>query len=103
MRSDPGYLSEVDVDASLALTLDDDPARADVGPQHTFVLPNGVLELRGGNTLALAVLTDGSTPAGPGTVALILLHAAAEGAAPSHGTQEKGHPATAPRAGAGGA
>jgi beta-galactosidase GanA len=87
---DPG------VDASIGLTLTDDPARAyrvqiflngwnmgqyinDVGPQHTFVLPNGVLRTRGLNTLALAVLSDGTTPAGPGQVKLTLLGSAAGG------------------------
>jgi beta-galactosidase GanA len=35
---------------------------ADVGPQHTFVLPNGILDPHGRNTLALAVTSDG----GPG-------------------------------------
>ncbi|WP_225851112.1 beta-galactosidase [Streptomyces sp. HPF1205] len=83
-------------DASIGLVLTDDPARAyraqiflngwnmgqyvnDVGPQHTFVLPNGVLDPRGENTLALAVLADGTTPAGPAQVALTLLGAAAGG------------------------
>ncbi|MGW5060010.1 beta-galactosidase [Streptomyces sp. NPDC004096] len=87
---DPG------TDASIGLTLTDDPARAyrvqiflngwnmgqyinDVGPQHTFVLPNGVLNTRGENTLALAVLSDGTTPAGPGAVRLTLLGKAAGG------------------------
>ncbi|MFC3576697.1 beta-galactosidase [Streptomyces yaanensis] len=87
---DPG------TDASIGLTLDDDPARAyrvqiflngwnmgqyinDVGPQHTFVLPGGVLDTRGANTLALAVLADGTTPAGPGKVELTLLGRAAGG------------------------
>ncbi|MEU0037698.1 beta-galactosidase [Streptomyces sp. NPDC006333] len=87
---DPG------VDASIGLTLTDDPSRAyrvqiflngwnlgqyinDVGPQHTFVLPNGVLNTRGANTLALAVLADGTTPAGPGTVRLTLMGSAAGG------------------------
>ncbi|MEU8616193.1 beta galactosidase jelly roll domain-containing protein, partial [Actinoplanes sp. NPDC048791] len=32
---------------------------ADVGPQHTFVLPEGLLNPRGHNTLALAVTSDG--------------------------------------------
>ncbi|WP_432186569.1 beta-galactosidase [Streptomyces sp. Tue6028] len=84
------------VDASIGLTLTDDPARAyrvqifvngwnmgqyinDVGPQHTFVLPNGLLRTRGSNTLALAVLSDGTTPAGPGEVRLTLLGSAAGG------------------------
>lgn len=69
------------VDASLGLVLKDDATRAyraqifvngwnlgqyinDVGPQHTFVLPNGILRTRGTNTLAVAVLCDGTTPAG---------------------------------------
>ncbi|MFE6195193.1 beta-galactosidase [Streptomyces sp. NPDC057838] len=93
-----GFRLDVDpgVDASVGLVLDDDPARAyrvqiflngwnlgqyinDVGPQHTFVLPNGILRTRGANTLALAVLSDGTTPSGPGTVRLALLGAAAGG------------------------
>ena len=32
---------------------------ANVGPQHTFVLPNGILNPRGTNTLALAVTSNG--------------------------------------------
>jgi arginine exporter protein ArgO len=51
----------------------------DVGPQHTFVLPNGILRTRGRNTLALAVLRDGTTPAGPNSVSLTLLGLAAGG------------------------
>ncbi|MEU6222958.1 beta-galactosidase [Streptomyces sp. NPDC047042] len=87
---DPG------VDASIGLVLADDPGRAyrvqiflngwnmgqyvnDVGPQHTFVLPNGVLRTRGANTLALAVLSDGTTVSGPGEVRLTLLGSAAGG------------------------
>ncbi|WP_339129181.1 beta-galactosidase [Streptomyces sp. f51] len=93
-----GFRLAVDsaLDASIGLTLTDDQARAyrvqiflngwnmgqyinDVGPQHTFVLPNGVLRTRGHNTLALAVLSDGTTPAGPGRVELTLLGSAAGG------------------------
>lgn len=93
-----GFRLAVDpaVDASIGLTLTDDPSRAyrvqiflngwnlgqyinDVGPQHTFVLPNGILDTRGPNTLALAVLADGTTPAGPGAVRLTLLGSAAGG------------------------
>ncbi|MFF9182559.1 glycoside hydrolase family 35 protein [Streptomyces misionensis] len=79
-----------DVDASVGLTLEDDPYRAyraqiflngwnlgqyinNVGPQHTFVLPNGILRTRGENTLALAVLSEFTTLSGPGTVRLSLL------------------------------
>ncbi|MBY8881987.1 beta-galactosidase [Actinacidiphila acidipaludis] len=84
------------VDGSVGLTLDDDPAHAyrvqiflngwnmgqyinDAGPQHTFVLPNGILRPRGTNTLALAVLADGTTPAGPAGVSLTLMGIAAGG------------------------
>jgi beta-galactosidase GanA len=35
---------------------------ADVGPQHTFVVPNGILDPQGTNTVAIAVTSDG----GPG-------------------------------------
>ncbi|MFE9607469.1 beta-galactosidase [Streptomyces sp. NPDC006012] len=85
-----------DLDASTGLVLEDDPARAyrvqiflngwnlgqyinDVGPQHTFVLPGGILNTRGTNTLALAVLSDGTTDFGPGEVRLTLLGRAAGG------------------------
>ena len=61
------------VDVSLGLTIADDPAKTyralifvngwnlgqyinDVGPQHTFVLPNGILDPNGTNTLAIAVI-----------------------------------------------
>ncbi len=87
---DPG------VDASIGLELTDDPARAyrvqlflngwnmgqyinDVGPQHTFALPNGILRTRGTNTLALAVLSDGTTESGPGDVRLTLTGSSAGG------------------------
>ncbi|MCZ9345946.1 beta galactosidase jelly roll domain-containing protein, partial [Streptomyces sp. TRM76130] len=49
------------------------------GAQHTFALPDGVLRPRGANTLALAVLTDGTTDAGPGTARLTVLGGAAGG------------------------
>ncbi|MGW3357412.1 glycoside hydrolase family 35 protein [Streptomyces bungoensis] len=85
-----------DVDASVGLTLRDDPHRAwraqiflngwnlgqyvnDVGPQHTFVLPNGILRTRGANTLALAVLSELTTTSGPGEVSLTLLGRATGG------------------------
>ncbi|MGW4275706.1 glycoside hydrolase family 35 protein [Streptomyces seoulensis] len=84
------------VDASVGLTLQDDPHRAyraqiflngwnlgqyvnDVGPQHTFVLPDGILRGRDANTLALAVLSEAGTPSGPGRVELTLLGSAAGG------------------------
>lgn len=85
-----------DVDASVGLVLDDDPYRAyraqiflngwnlgqyinNVGPQHTFVLPNGILCTRGTNTLALAVLSEFTTLSGPGSVRLALLGKATGG------------------------
>ena len=43
---------------------------ADVGPQHTFVIPNGVLDPDGENTLALAVTSDGGAGNGLERVAL---------------------------------
>ncbi|WP_405737568.1 beta-galactosidase [Streptomyces sp. NBC_00028] len=84
------------VDASVGLTLEDDPKRAyrvqiflngwnmgqyvnDTGSQHTFALPNGILRTRGSNSLALAVLSDGTTEAGPKDVRLTLLGASAGG------------------------
>jgi beta-galactosidase GanA len=83
------------VDASLGLTLTDDPARRyralifvngwnlgqyvnDVGPQHSFVLPNGIIDPRGENTLALAV-TSADAAGGLGRVALADLGTAAGG------------------------
>ncbi|MFE9448030.1 beta-galactosidase [Streptomyces sp. NPDC006739] len=85
-----------DVDASIGLTLQDDPYRAyraqiflngwnmgqyinNVGPQHTFVLPGGILRTRGTNTLALAVLSEFTSQSGPGTVGLTLLGRSAGG------------------------
>jgi beta-galactosidase GanA len=84
------------VDASVGLSLTDASTHAyrvqiflngwnlgqyinDVGPQRTFVLPNGILLAGASNVLALAVLADGTTPAGPGSVALTLLGSAAGG------------------------
>ena len=74
------------VDASIGLTIADDPAKAyravifvngwnlgqyinNVGPQHTFVLPNGILDPDGTNTLAIAVTANDAT-GGLGSVAL---------------------------------
>ncbi|MGW8060730.1 glycoside hydrolase family 35 protein [Streptomyces ziwulingensis] len=87
-----------EVDASVGLVLDDAPGgdhRAQVflngwnlgeyvadrtGAPQTFVLPNGILRTRAAaNTLALAVLSGGEAPAGPGAVRLELLGSAAGG------------------------
>ena len=43
---------------------------ANVGPQHTFVVPNGVLDPDGENTLAIAVTSDGGAGNGLERVAL---------------------------------
>jgi beta-galactosidase GanA len=80
-----------DDDASIGLTIGDpDTARSDanyraliyvngwnvgqyianVGPQHTFPVPDSVLDPRGDNTIALAVTSNGGAGNGPETVAL---------------------------------
>ncbi|MFU8854979.1 beta-galactosidase [Micromonospora sp. SL1-18] len=43
---------------------------ANVGPQHTFVVPTGVLDPQGDNTIAVAVTSDGGPGNGPESVAL---------------------------------
>jgi beta-galactosidase GanA len=43
---------------------------AKVGPQHTFVVPNGILDPHGTNTLAIAVTSDGGAGNGLEKVAL---------------------------------
>ena len=85
------------IDASIALTLTDDPSRAyrvqiflngwnlgqyinDVGPQHTFVLPNGILNPNGQHTLAIATISINPGSGGLGTVTLTNLGTAAGGA-----------------------
>jgi hypothetical protein len=84
------------VDASLGLTITDTAAKSyraqiflngwnvgqyisNVGPQHTFVLPNGILNGQGANTLAIAVLANTTTSAGLGAVSLANLGTAAGG------------------------
>jgi beta-galactosidase GanA len=52
---------------------------ADVGPQHTFALPTGVLNPHGRNTLALAVTSDGGTGDGLESVRLTTLGVARSG------------------------
>ena len=44
---------------------------AHVGPQRTFVIPNGILDPNGRNTLALAVTSDGEAGSGLEAVALV--------------------------------
>ncbi len=43
---------------------------ANVGPQHTFVVPNGILKSSGSNTLAIAVTSNGAAGNGLEKVAL---------------------------------
>jgi beta-galactosidase GanA len=43
---------------------------ANVGPQHTFAVPNGILDTHGDNTLAIAVTSDGGAGNGLEKVAL---------------------------------
>ena len=42
----------------------------DVGPQHVFVLPQGILRHQGSNSIALAVWSDDATSGGLGEVSL---------------------------------
>ena len=74
-------------DTSVGVTMTDDPSRHyratlfvngwpvgnyvnDVGPQHSFPVPNGILNPRGKNTIAIAVWNLDGTSGGLGTVAL---------------------------------
>jgi beta-galactosidase GanA len=83
-------------DASLGLTITDPAPEAyraqifvngwnlglylgGVGPQHTFALPNGILDPRGRNTVAIAVTRTADAPAGLGRVSLTDLGTAAGG------------------------
>lgn len=73
---------------------------ANVGPQHTFVVPNGVLDPHGGNTLAIAVTSNGGAGNGLEKVALTNLGTVRGGvpvaldAAPSWNAATWGTPAT---------
>jgi len=46
-----------------------------IGPQRTFVLPPGILNANGDNTIALAVTTDGKPENALEPVKLVTLHA----------------------------
>jgi beta-galactosidase GanA len=82
------------VDSSLGLTIADPATKVyratiflngwnlgqyinNIGPQHTYVLPNGILRSNGHNTLAIAVITNnaggGAAGGGLGTVSLVNL------------------------------
>jgi beta-galactosidase len=79
-----------DQDVPVGLRFADDPSRHyrvlifvngwimgqyinDVGPQHVFVLPQGILRHQGTNTIALAVWSDDADTAGLGAVDLVAL------------------------------
>jgi beta-galactosidase GanA len=74
-------------DVPLGVRIDDDPARHyraliylngwqlgryvnDIGPQHSFPIPPGILRTDGRNTLAIAVWNEDSTTGGLGAVSL---------------------------------
>jgi beta-galactosidase GanA len=48
---------------------------AEIGPQHDFTLPAGILHQRGANTIALAVIAQEEVPGGVGTVQLVTVGA----------------------------
>ena len=77
-------------DTSLALNIADDPGKHyraeiyvngwqlgnyinDVGPQHTFPIPNGILQTQGTNTVAVAVWDTDATTGGLGNVSWVNL------------------------------
>lgn len=77
-----------DQDSSIGVVITDPPGRhyratlfvngwqmgnyvADLGPQHSFPIPAGVLNERGPNHIALAVWKTDTTPGGLGTVSLV--------------------------------
>jgi beta-galactosidase GanA len=85
-----------DQDVPVGLRFSDDPGRHyralifvngwnvgqyvnDVGPQHSFVLPQGILRHQGANTIALAVWSDDATTGGLGEVSLEALANTATG------------------------
>jgi hypothetical protein len=75
-------------DTSLGLAIKDPPGRhyratvfingwqmgnyiADLGPQHRFPIPNGVIDPHGDNDIAIAVWKTNATPGGLGAVSLV--------------------------------
>jgi hypothetical protein len=52
---------------------------ANVGPQRTFILPPGILDPNGNNTITLAVTTDGKPENALEPVKLVLLNNARGG------------------------
>ena len=74
-------------DTSVGIRIDDDPSRHyraeifvngwqlgryvnDVGPQHSFPIPNGILKPNGANTIAIAVWNTDATSGGLGKISL---------------------------------
>jgi hypothetical protein len=54
---------------------------ADVGPEHTFVIPPGILNAHGANTLTFAITSDGQAANAFEPVKLVVLNAARGGLA----------------------
>jgi hypothetical protein len=50
-----------------------------IGPQHTFILPPGILNPNGDNTISLAVTTDGAPENALEAIKLVNLHTARGG------------------------
>lgn len=86
-RTDVALNLPTSQDTSVGIRIDDDPSRHyraqifvngwmmgryvnDVGPQHSFPIPNGILRTKGTNTIALAVWSTDATSGGLGTVSL---------------------------------
>ena len=74
-------------------------AAAGVGPQSTFVLPAGILDPGGENTLAIAVISGGTAGGGLGNVSLTSLATMAGGVPPAivFSPRYTGHQASALR------
>jgi beta-galactosidase GanA len=63
---------------------------ANVGPQRVFVIPPGILDPHGANTIALAVTTDGKPANALEPVKLVVLRAVRGGVADDAGRREPG-------------
>jgi beta-galactosidase GanA len=102
-------------DTSVGIRIDDDPARHyraqifvngwqlgryvnDVGPQHSFPIPNGILNSNGDNTIAIAVWNTDAVSGGLGKVSLesygsvVSPHTAAAVRAPSYDARRYAFP-----------
>jgi hypothetical protein len=64
---------------------------AHVGPQRVFVIPPGILNAQGENTIALAVTTDGQTGNALEPVRLVTLRAVRGGLSADAGIDKSGN------------